>query len=303
MIAPSRNSSAMPPILRNFAWNSSQVSQATENSRSGRRARTAAASVAAFRIPEDRVALAREAVVELHDGLSERRVPALEVDEGGLEVRVVAQVLVALGTRDARLAEDLPAAGLRAERDEGRVDAVQRDAEEDGEPSFQGSRVEDREVRPGAVRDPRADPLDETGPLEDLLGEGTGRRVVRAEEREPAARVARGDSDEELEVVLEDERVDGLRRHEDDPRARVAQPDQEEQEALLVEARAVELRELGLIERQGRDDDRGVRRLVPPRDRVPDLEESGFEPLELVDLALEGEVGRKRRPRDHVPGF
>ncbi len=35
----------MPPILRNFAWKSSQVSQPTENSRSGSRARTAAASV------------------------------------------------------------------------------------------------------------------------------------------------------------------------------------------------------------------------------------------------------------------
>ena len=257
----------------------------------------------AFRIPEDRVAFAREAVVQLDDGLPERGVAALEVDEGRFEVRVVPQVLVAFRARDACLAEDPTASRFRPEVDERRIDAVQRNPEKDGKPPLERSRVEDREVGPRAVGDPRADALDEARTLEDLLREGARRCVVRAEERQAAARVARGDADEELEVVLEDEGVDGLRRHEHDPCARIAQPDQEKEEALLVEARPVQLHQLGLVERQGGNDDRRVGLLVASRDRVPDLQKPGFQLLELCELAFERKVGRERRPRDHWPGI
>ena len=121
------------------------------------------------------------------------------------------------------------------------------------------------------------------------------RRVVRAQQRQPASRVARGNADEELEVVLEDERMHGLRRHEDDARPRIAKPDEKEQEPLLVEARTLELPHLGLVEGERRDDDRGVGLLVLHRDRIPDLGQARFQGLELGELLLERERGRERR--------
>ncbi len=94
----------------------------------------------------------------------------------------------------------------------------------------------------GGVHDPGPDALDEPRPLEDLLGEGARRGVVRAQEGEARAGVAGGDSGQELQVVLEqvvleDDRVDGLRGHVDHSRAGVAEADEQEEQPLLVEAR------------------------------------------------------------------
>ena len=58
-------------------------------------------------VPEEGVALARETVVQLHDGAPQVGLPALEIDECGLDVVVVAQVLEAVGNCDAGLAKDL----------------------------------------------------------------------------------------------------------------------------------------------------------------------------------------------------
>ena len=74
-------------------------------------------------------------------------------------------------------------------------------------------------------------------PLQDLLGERARRGVVGAQQREARARVAGRDAGQELEVVLQDHRVDRLRGDVDHARAGVAQADEQEEQPLLVEAR------------------------------------------------------------------
>ncbi len=245
-------------------------------------------------VAEEGVALPREAVVELDDGLAQTRAASVKLEERLLDVAERAEVLEALRKGHPCLPEDLPAARLRPEVAEGGVDAVQRDAEEDSQLPLERCGVEDGEVGPRRVPDPGADPLDQPGPLEDLLREGARRVVVGAEERQARAGVARRDPDEELEVVLEDQGVDGLRGHEDDPRPGVPKADQEEQEPLLVEARALQLLQLALVERQRRDDDRRVGLLVPHGDGVPDFLQPGLELLELGKLTLGRQVRRER---------
>ena len=218
----------------------------------------------------------------------------MELEERLLDVVERAEVLEALRKGHSRLAEDLPAARLRPEVPEGGVDAVQRDAEEDRELPLERRGVEDGEVGPRRVPDPGPDPLDQPGALEDLLREGARRVVVGAEERQARAGVARRDPDEELEVVLEDQGVDRLGGDEDDPGPGVPEADQEEQEALLVVARPLQLLELALVERQRRDDDRGVGLLVSHGDGVPDLLQPGLELLELGKLTLGRQVRRER---------
>ena len=245
-------------------------------------------------IAEKGVALAGEAVVQLdHRALDPR--PALaQLDERALHVVFGAQVLQALGHRDARLAEDLAAARLRAQVDEVRVHAVQGDAEEDGQLALQGRGVEHGEVGAAVIDDAVPDPLQEARPLQDLLGEGARRRVVRAEQGEAGPRVAGRDPGQELEVVLQDHRVHGLRGDVHHAGARVAQADEQEQQPLLVERRAGQAAQLRLVEGQGGNDHRGVRLLLPVQDGVPHLLQARLQPLELGDFLLQGEVGGQR---------
>src|SRR5262249_2781777 len=114
----------------------------------------------------------------------------------------------------------------------------------------------DGRMRPNS---PRPDASDETRPLKDLLSERARGGVVRAEQREARPGVARGDAGEELQVVLEDDRVHRLRGHVDEPRPGVAQADEQEEQPLLVEVGAGELPELALVERERGDDYRGGR--------------------------------------------
>ena len=117
----------------------------------------------------------------------------------------------------------------------GGVDPVEQHAEEGGELPLERRRVEDGEVGARRVGDAGPVPLDVAGPLEDLLRQRARGVVVGAEKRQPGPGMARRDPHEELEVVLEDERVDRLGRCENDPRARVPETDPEEQEAFLVQ--------------------------------------------------------------------
>jgi len=102
--------------------------------------------------------------------------------------------------------------------------------------------------------------------------------------------VARRDPDEKLEIVLEDQGVDRLRGHEDDSCPGIPKADEEKQEAFLVEARALQLLQLALVERQRRDDDRRMGLLVPHGDGVPDFLQPGLELLELDKLTLGRQV-------------
>jgi hypothetical protein len=62
--------------------------------------------------------------------------------------------------------------------------------------------------------------------------------------------MARRNPGEELQVVLEDERVDRTGGDVDHTSLWIAQPDEEKQEALFVVTRAFELLEFPLVERE-----------------------------------------------------
>ena len=250
-------------------------------------------------VAEEGVALAREAVVQLDHRATDPRPALAQLDERALHVVLGAQVLQPLRHGNSGLAEHLAAARLRAQVDEVRVDAVQRDAEQDGQLPLEGRGVEDAQVGAARIHDAVPDPLQQARPLQDLLGEGPRRGVVRAQEGEARPGVAGRDPGQELEVVLQDHRVDGLGGDVHHPRPGVAQADEQEQQPLLVERRPGQAAQLGLVEGQGRHHHRGVRLLLPVEDRVPHLLQARLQALELGDLVLQRELGGQGRLRVH----
>src|SRR5215472_5431612 len=111
--------------------------------------------------------------------------------------------------------------------------------------------------------------------------------------------VARRDPREELEVVLEDHRVDRLGRHEHHAGAGISKANQEEQQSLFVEAHPGELAKLALIESKGRDDNGRVWRLISEGEHAPEILEPRLQLLKGADFLFEGEVGGERRLWDH----
>jgi hypothetical protein len=111
--------------------------------------------------------------------------------------------------------------------------------------------------------------------------------------------VARGDPGEELEVVLEDQGMDGLGGHVDHASLGIPEADEQEEEPLLVERRGLELRELRLIQGEGRNHDGGVGLLLPGGQRAPEIQQTRLQPLELGDLLLRSQVSREGRLGDH----
>jgi hypothetical protein len=254
-----------------------------------------------LRIPEEGVALAREALFELQHGFPDAGSPPSKAFERPDRIVFGLQVFEAFGERDAGLAEDLAASGLRAEPGERRIHAVQGNPEQDGQAPLERRRVEAGHERAGSVGDSVADPLDQARPLEDLFRQRARRGVVGAEQRQARARMARRDSGEKLKVVLEDERMDGLRGDVDHPSVRVAKPNQQEQESFFVVARGIELGQLGLVERQRRDHHRGVGLFFARRESVPEILESRLQSLELGNLGFEREVPGEGRLGNHDP--
>ena len=224
---------------------------------------------------------------------------AAELDQRTLDVVLVLQVLVAGRMRNAGLAEHLAAAGLGAEVVQLGIEAVQRHVEQHRQLALERRRVEDGQVGRLRVGDRLPDPLDEARPLEDLLRQRPRRAVVGAQHRQPRPGMAGRHARQQVQVVVEDQRMDRLRRDVGHVRARVAQPDQQEQQPLFVEGGAIELGQLLLIEREGRHDDRRRRQVLLGADHVPDLVEPRLEPLEGGQLLLAGELVGERRSRNH----
>ena len=245
------------------------------------------------------VPLPRKALLELDHGAANSGTPAAQGFERAQDVVFRAKVFESLGQRDARFAKDLAAAGLAPQVLQLRIHSVQRNSEQDGEPALQRRRVEHGQERAVRVADAVTNPLDQAGAFQDLLGQGTRRGVIGAEESEPRAGVARGDPREQLEVVLEDERVHRPRSDVHHARLRVPEPDQQEEKPLLVVARPFELLELARIEGQRRHDDRGVGLLFPRGESVPEVGEPRLDPAEELPLGFDRKVAWKRRFRNH----
>ena len=146
---------------RELARSSSRASPRAPRTRCARSASRTAPRRSGLRIAEDGVALAREAVVELDDGAPQTRAAAPRSSTSASSTSCLAvEVLEPLRQGDAGLAEHLAAARLGAEVGEVGIDAVERDAEQDGELALERRRVEDGQVGARAVLDPLADALD-----------------------------------------------------------------------------------------------------------------------------------------------
>ena len=88
----------------------------------------------------------------------------------------------------------------------------------------------------------------------------------------------RYDSRKEIEVVVHDVRVDGLRRHVNEPGPGLSQQEKQEEEALFVGLLARTLNRA--LEAYRRHDDDGLRILADVVDRAPERDELLLERLE-----------------------
>src|SRR4051812_13935577 len=247
---------------------------------------------------DDRVAAARDALVELDDRGRDRRAgrahPAERVDHGA----GVVEVLVADRVVDARLGEQPPAARLGAEREVHGIGAVQRYPEAEGEVALVRRGRVRNDVAAGAIGDQRPDLRQHTGALEQLLDQRAGAPVVRGHHVEPRPGLVRDHPREEREVVLHDALGHRPPGDVDDPHARLAQEQQQEQHALLERLQHRPC--LGRVRRDRRHDDDRLARLVEAH-RRPQRDEALLELGEAGAALALAEVAQPRRVLDQ-PG-
>ena len=185
-------------------------------------------------IGEDGIALAGEALVQLHHRPADSRPLPPQLFERLDDVLFRVQVFETGRARHARLLEHAAATRLGAVVLEVGVEPVQGDAEQHRELPLEPRGVEDGEIGPCRVGNRLADPLDQAGPLHDLLAERPRRPVVAAQHRQPRARVSGRHARQQIEVVVQDDRVHRLRGDIHQVRPGVAEADQEEQQPLFV---------------------------------------------------------------------
>ena len=235
------------------------------------------------------------ALVELDHGGGRSGTRGPQSGEGGHDVVDGPDVVDPHGVRDPCRGEGLTGAGLRAEGHVAGVGAVHGDAEQQGEVPFEPGRVVGEQVREGRVGNEGTDAGDHPRPGQQLLGQRGGRGVADGDQRQPGPGVARDDAREQGQVVLDDRRVDGHRRHVDQLEPGLSEQQQHEQEALLQ----------CLVGRTGtghhpfdghrRDDDDRLPRVVGPH-RPPHGGQS------LLGGGRRPRCARPRRGRRAVPG-
>ncbi len=139
------------------------------------------------------------------------------------------------GVRHVLLLEHPAASRLRAEPVERRVGAVRREAEPNCEIHLVVGHAEGQEKGELGIADQAADAPNGAGPREQLPRQ---RLVAAVDERdgdEAVAGLGRVELGDEPEVVVDEPRMDGLRRHVDNARpGRAEQAQHEAEEALLV---------------------------------------------------------------------
>jgi hypothetical protein len=89
---------------------------------------------------------------------------------------------------------------------------------------------------------------------------------------------------EQVEVILDDVRVDRLAGDVNDPRVGILQPDECEQQAFLVERGTDYLAEFFLVDAQGWHDHRRMRVVGIAVERRPDFRQAFLERLKAFDL-------------------
>ena len=235
------------------------------------------------------VAGAGHALVELDHGGGRSGTRGPQSGEGGHDVVDGPDVVDPHGVRDPRRGKRLAGAGLRAEGDVAGVGAVHGYAEQQGEVPFEPGRVVGQQVREGRVGNEGTDLADHPRPGQQLLGQRGGRGVAHGDQRQPGPGVAGDHPREQGQVVLDDRRVDGHRRHVDELEAGLSEQQQHEQIALLQGAVGRTGTGHHPFDRHRRDDDDRLPRVVGPH-RPPDGGQPLLEAVEgLVALVL-GEV-------------
>ena len=160
--------------------------------------------------------------------------------------------------RNARFREDATRTTLRTECEEPRIGAVHRDTELERQIALESRRIERHEMSTVRIRDQGPNVPEDLWPLQQLLCQGPSRTVERRHEEQPLLRMDRYDSRKEIEVVVHDVRVDGLRRHVNETRPRLPQQEQEEEEALFVRLLAHALNRALEAYRRYNDDGLGI---------------------------------------------
>ena len=93
-----------------------------------------------------------------------------------------------------------------------RIQAVQRDTEQDRQLALERRGVEDGEIGTGRVGDRPADPLQKPRPFQHLLGERPRRGVMRAQHGEAGAGVRGGDAGQQVQVGTRESRGEPAER-------------------------------------------------------------------------------------------
>ena len=174
------------------------------------------------------------ALVGLDDHLTDRGPGDEHVADRVTDRRQAVQVLDPERMRDLAVGEQPPAAALGPEVGQPGICPVHRDAETQGEITFELGGVVRQQVAVLAVGYLRRDPGQQSRSLQQLRGQRPVRGVVGGQQREPSQRVARDDTGQQSEVVLHDARVDRHRGDVDHPQVRLPQQQEEEQESFLV---------------------------------------------------------------------
>jgi hypothetical protein len=84
------------------------------------------------------------------------------------------------------------------------------------------------------IRDEGPDVPEDLWPLQELLCQRPSRTVERRHEEQPLLRMNRYHARKQIEIVVHDVGMDGLRRHVNEPGPRLPQQEKEEEEALFV---------------------------------------------------------------------
>ena len=136
---------------------------------------------------EGGVALAGQSLVELDDGASQSRAAGFQRHQSVDEAGFVRQVLDTVRDRHAGFAHELPAAAFRTQPLQRRVTAVDRQPQAHGERAFRHRYGIGGDVGVGWITDGLAQPIEQTGPRQDLVAQRPGTAVVAGEHGQPSA--------------------------------------------------------------------------------------------------------------------
>ena len=215
----------------------------------------------------------------------------MELDDGIEELVGVGDVLDTVRYGQAGFAKDFASDRLRPDLRQLRIRGVEGQRETNGERSLQVGRVETGHVSGGRVGDRRANLLHDVRPVEDLPGQGREARVLTRHHLEAAPGVGGGDPWEQMQVVVDDRRIDAPARHIHHLGPGQLQQHEEAEHALLVVQHPVDLGELGRVEAHRRNDHHGPRSLRIGEHLSVHRRKRALETVEPLDLQ-EIEAGR-----------